>query len=72
MDDLITCGILAVALFFLMISGIMGGLLYCMYIVITALITGNYTRLVWPLLVIVILVLSYGITGVLLAKLEFI
>jgi len=72
MDDLITWGICAVALFFIIIIGIAGGVLYGFSIVIAALITGNYTPVVQPLRAVILLLLAYGGVGLLLAKLGII
>jgi hypothetical protein len=72
MDDLITWGICAVALFFIIIIGIAGGVLYGFSMVIAALTTGNYTPVVQPLRAVILLLLAYAGAGLLLAKLGII
>jgi hypothetical protein len=72
MDELVTYGILAVALFYAIIAGIAGGVLYGLSILITALITGDCTLVVQLLLAVIILASSYGGAGLLLAKLGII
>jgi hypothetical protein len=72
MDELVTYGVLAVALFYIIIAGIAGSVLYGLSILITALITGDYTPVVQPLLSVIILASAYGGAGFLLAKLGII
>jgi hypothetical protein len=72
MDDLVTYGVLAVVLFYIIIAGIAGGVLYGLSILINALITGDYTPVVQPLLAVIILASAYGGVGLLLAKLGII
>jgi hypothetical protein len=72
MDELITYGVLAVTLFFIIVACITGGVLYIFYMVVTAIITGNYTTVVQPLLVLIILTLAYGGAGILMVKLGII
>ena len=72
MDDLVTYGVLAVVLFYIIIAGIAGGVLYGLSILINALITGDYTPVVQPLLAVIILASAYGGAGLLLAKLGII
>lgn len=72
MDDLITCGVLAVALFYLIIAGISAGAVYGLYIMVVTLIAGNYQVVLQPLLIIGILALAYWGAGALLQKLGII
>lgn len=43
MDDLVRYGVLAVALFYVILAGIAVGVLYGLYILAMAFVTGNYT-----------------------------
>jgi hypothetical protein len=72
MDDLVTYGVLAVVLFYIIIAGIAGGVLYGLSILINALITGDYTPVVQSLLAVIILASAYSGAGLLLAKLGII
>jgi hypothetical protein len=72
MDDLVTCGVLAVALFYLIIAGIAAGAVYGLYILVVTLIAGNYPVVIQPLLIIGILALAYWGAGALLQKLGII
>lgn len=72
MDDLVTCGVLAVALFYLIIAGIAAGAVYGLYILVVTLIAGNYPGVIQPLLIIGILALVYRGAGALLQKLGII
>jgi hypothetical protein len=72
MDELISYGVLAVALFLIIVTCIAGGVLYGLYMVVTAIITGNYTTVVQPLLFLIVLTLAYGSAGILMVKLGII
>ncbi len=72
MDDLITYGVCAIALFYLIVACIVGSVLYGLYMIVTAFISGNYTPIVQPLLGVMLLLLAYGGAGILLAKLSII
>lgn len=72
MDELVTYGIIAVILFYIIIAGITGGVLYGLSILITALITGDYTPVVQLLLVVIIPASAYVGAGLLLAKIGII
>ena len=72
MDDLITCGVLAVALFYLIIAGIAAGALYGLYFLVVTLMAGNYAVVLQPLFIMGILALAYWGAGALLQKLGII
>lgn len=68
MDDLVRYGVLAVALFYVILAGIAAGVLYGLYILAMAFVTGNYTTVFQALPPLVILVLIYGVTGRILKR----
>jgi hypothetical protein len=72
MDDLITCGVLAVALFYLIIAGIAAGALYGLYVLVVTLMAGNYAVVLQPLFIMGIFALAYWGAGALLQKLGII
>ena len=72
MDELVTFGVLAVALFFIIVACVAGGVLYGLYVVVTAIINGNYTTVVQLLLFLIVLTLAYGGAGILMVKLGII
>jgi len=72
MDDLITSGVLAVALFYLIIAGIAAGALYGLYLLVVTLMAGNYAVVLQPLFNMGILALAYLGAGALLQKLGII
>jgi len=72
MDNLISWGVLAVALFFLVIAGIAAGVLYGFYIITVALMAARYTVVLQSILIIVLFALLYGGAGFLLIKLGII
>jgi hypothetical protein len=72
MDNLISWGVLAVALFFLVIAGIAAGVLYGSYIITVALMAARYAMVLQSFLIIVLIALVYGGTGFLLIKLGII
>ena len=69
MDNLITCGVLAVALFYLIIVGIAAGALYGLYFLVVTLMAGKYAMVLQPLFMMGILALAYLGAGALLQKL---
>jgi hypothetical protein len=72
MDNLISWGVLAVALFFLVIAGIAAGVLYGFYIITGALMAARYAVVLQSVLIIVLIALVYGGAGFLLKKLNII
>jgi hypothetical protein len=68
MDDLVRYGVLSVALFYVILAGIAAGVLYGLYILAMAFVTGNYTTVLQVLPLLVILVLIYGVTGRILKR----
>jgi hypothetical protein len=72
MDNLISWGVLAVALFFLVIASIAAGVLYGSYIITVALMAARYAMVLQSFLIIVLIALVYGGTGFLLIKLGII
>jgi hypothetical protein len=68
MDDLVRYGVLSVALFYVILAGIAAGVLYGLYILAMAFMTGNYTTVLQVLPPLVILVLIYGVTGHILKR----
>jgi hypothetical protein len=72
MDNLITCGVLAVALFYLIIAGIAAGALYGLYLLVVTLMAGKYAVVLQPLFMMGILALAYLGAGALLQKLGII
>lgn len=72
MDDLIIYGTLAVAVFYIMLASLGAGVVYGAYLVLVAVGTGNIALVAGPALIIGILALIYGCTGLVLAKLGII
>jgi hypothetical protein len=72
MDSLIVYGILAVAVFYLVIAGSAVVVMYGAYVLVMAVITGNITPVVDPALVIGMFALTYGCIGLVLAQLRVI
>jgi hypothetical protein len=68
MDELVQYGVIAVALFYVILAGIAMGILCGLYIFTMAFITGNYTiilQVLWPF---AILVIIYSIAGCILKR----
>ncbi len=72
MDDLVRDGVLAVALFYVILAIIAAGVLYGLYILTMAFVTGNYTTVLQALTPLVILVLIYGVAYLILKRREII
>ena len=68
MDDLVQYGVLAVALFYVILAGIAAGVLCGLYILTMAFVTGNYTMVLQALRPLVILVLIYWVAGCILKR----
>jgi|GEM_PF-1091264 len=69
MDDLVWCGALAVALFYLSIAGIAAGVLYGLYSLALAFFSGNYSTVIGILIPMMVLGLIYGVAYLILKRL---
>jgi hypothetical protein len=72
MDSLIAYGILAVAVFYLIIAAGAAALVYGAYLLFMVVVTGNISPVVDPAVIIIILTLTYGCIGGVLARLRVI
>lgn len=72
MDSLIAYGIVAVAVFYLVIAAGAAVLVYGAYLLFMAVLTGNITPVAGPAAIIGILALTYGCIGGVLAHLRVI
>lgn len=69
MDDLVRYGVLAVALFYGILAGIAAGVLYGLYILAMAFVTGNYSTLIGVLIPLMVLGFIYGVVYLILKRL---
>ncbi|WAC05577.1 MAG: hypothetical protein OS112_02825 [Methanoregula sp.] len=72
MDNLVKYGVIAVVLFYLSITAIAAGVLYGLYILALAYVTGNFAKVLEFLPPVVTFALAYGLTGLALKKLGII
>jgi len=72
MDDLIIFGVLAVTIAYLVIVGFAMGVIYGLYLLITALAMGNFTFLLKILVFVGLIVFVYGCIGIILSKISVI
>lgn len=72
MDNLVRYGVLAVALFYLSIAAIAAGVLYGLYILALACATGNFAPVITALPPVIAFACAYGLTGLVLKKMDII
>jgi hypothetical protein len=72
MDDLVASGLFAVVLLYFFIAGVLAGVLYGLYIILTGFFTGNYPMVLQVLTLTGIIGLFYGVAGLLLLRLGII
>ena len=68
MDDLVRYGVLAVALFYGILAGITAGVLYGLYILAMAFVTGNYATVFVILIPLMVLGFIYGVVYLILKR----